>query len=66
MTATFKKLNFKDHKEIYILNFPSEFSKEHYEMRKFVLSKRISKRLTTSNLSYCLFKQKMKSMRSHQ
>lgn len=34
MTATFKKLNFKDRKEIYILNSPSEFSKEHYKMKK--------------------------------
>lgn len=34
MTPTFKKLNFKNHKEIVVLNMPDSFKAEVLEMSK--------------------------------
>ncbi len=39
MTPLFKKLNFKGHKEIFILNHPSEFEKEMKEMTDYAVIK---------------------------
>lgn len=39
MTPLFKKLNYKAHKEIFILNYPSEFEKEVSEMMKYTVIK---------------------------
>lgn len=39
MTPLFKKLNFKTHKEIFILNHPSEFEKEVKDMATYTVIK---------------------------
>jgi len=39
MTPLFKKLNFKQQKEIFILNYPAEFDKEYKEMKHYAAIK---------------------------